>query len=144
VTGGAGSGSGSSGRRSRLGGVVPASLLASEEGKQAHEPLSDEGRWKHPLMGRVTFQNGLAVERAHGGGSSQSWGRRTTFGRLGGVEGIPGSVLGPHGDDEGVGELDLARGEAHRAYWVVGCRRVFLVAEARKVEVGTRALKSTR
>ena len=35
--------------------IVPADLLASEEEKQAHKPLSDERRWKHPLMGHDTF-----------------------------------------------------------------------------------------
>ena len=45
----------SSGGCSRLNEIVPADLLASEEKKQAHETLSDERRWKHPLTWRDTF-----------------------------------------------------------------------------------------
>ena len=66
----------SSGGRSGLGGVIPVNLLASKEKQQAHELLGDKGKWEHPLVWRATFKNGLATERAHGGGLGRSW-RRT-------------------------------------------------------------------
>ena len=94
-------------------------LLVSKEERQAHKLLGDEGKWKHPPTGCVTFQNGLAKERAHGGGSGRSWGRETAFGRMGVVESVPGSALGSQGDGEGVGELELAREVVCRVYWTV-------------------------
>jgi len=97
-------------------------LLASEEEEQAHELLGDERNLKQPLTRRVTFQNSVATEKAHGGGPGRSWGRKTAFGRLGGIESVPGSALGSQGNGEGGGELELARGVACRVYWMVEFR----------------------
>ena len=94
--------------------AVPVNLLVSIEEKEAHELLGDEGKWKHPLVGRDTFENGLATERAHGGSSGRSWGGKTASGRFGGVESVPGSALGLQGDGEGDGKLELAREVACR------------------------------
>jgi len=68
---------GTPGGRSELSEVVPANLLAfEEEEEQAHELLGDERNRKQLLTRRVTLWNGVATEKAHGGGPGRSWGRR--------------------------------------------------------------------
>ena len=70
----------SSGGRSSLGEVVPVNLFASREKEQVHELLGKEGNQKQLLTRRVTLSNGVATEKAHGGGPGRSWGRRGGFG----------------------------------------------------------------
>ena len=62
--------------------------------------------------------------------------KKRESGRLVGAGSAPGHTLGSQGGGGDGGELNFARGEAHRAYWTVECRRVSLVAEARELEVG--------
>ena len=98
----------SSGGRSGLGGVIPVNLLASKEKQQAHELLGDKGKWEHPLVWRATFKNGLATERAHGGGLGRSWRRTEKLRRLGGLEKELGGALSSQGGGERCGVLNLA------------------------------------
>ena len=68
------------GGRSELSEVVPANLFMSEEEGQAHELLGNERNRKQLLTRCVTLWNGVATEKAHGGGPGRSWGRRGGFG----------------------------------------------------------------
>ena len=78
----------------------------------------------------------MATERAHGGGSDRSWGRKKASGRLGRAGSALGCALGSQGDGEGDGELELAREVACRVYLVMKLRRVVSVAEVMELEVG--------
>ena len=89
---------------------------------------------KHPLVGRVTFDNGLATEKAHDGRLGWSWGRRKASGLLGRAR--VGCALGSQQDGEDDGELNLAKEVARKAYWTVELRWELSVAEARKLEDG--------
>ena len=88
---------------------------------------------KHPLVGRVTFDNGLATEKAHDGRLGWSWGRRKASGLLGRAR--VGCALGSQQDGEDDGELNLAKEVACRVYRAMELRRAVSVAEARELEV---------
>ena len=102
------------GGRSELSEVVPANLFMSEEEGQAHEILGNERNRKQLLTRCVTLWNGVATEKAHGGGPGQSSGRKTALGQLRGAGRVPGHTLGSQGYGEGVGQLELVRGVACR------------------------------
>ena len=83
----------SSGGCSSSGEVVPVNLFASREREQAHEHRGNERNLKRSLARRDTDWSNVATRRAPRRGFRPELREKKTLRRLGGLEGVLGSVL---------------------------------------------------